>query len=131
MDEHLPVQLVPVLNCRSILSGWSGATAYASRRSTTPYGKAMIQMAVVFAELEHGIIRAGLMAGIKRLREYRVKKLGRPQVPQKTEEAIQRHLRAGNGILKVAAIVGAGGARCSGSRRRWLFSWRRRREGKP
>ena len=35
-------------------------------------------------------------------------KLGRPKVAPKVEEAIRKHLRAGNGILKVAAMVGVG-----------------------
>ena len=36
------------------------------------------------------------------------KKLGRPKVSLKVENAIRSHLRAGNGILKVAARVGVG-----------------------
>ena len=36
------------------------------------------------------------------------KKLGRPKVPAKVEEAIRVHLSAGYGILKVAATVGVG-----------------------
>ena len=36
------------------------------------------------------------------------KKLGRPKVSPKVENAIRKHLRAGNGILKVAAMVGVG-----------------------
>ena len=36
------------------------------------------------------------------------KKLGRPKVPAKVEEAIREHLAAGHGILKVAAMVRCG-----------------------
>jgi hypothetical protein len=36
------------------------------------------------------------------------KKFGRPKVAPKVEDAIRTHQRAGNGILKVAAIVGVG-----------------------
>jgi DNA invertase Pin-like site-specific DNA recombinase len=75
--------------------------------TTSPYGKAMIQMAVVFAELERGIIRARIMAGLNRLKEQG-KRLGRPPVSRKTEEAIRHHLATGHGILKVAKLVGVG-----------------------
>ena len=76
--------------------------------STTPYGKAMIQMAVVFAELEHGIIRARIMAGLNRIRQIPGKRLGRPPVGRKVEEAIRQQLATGHGILKVAKLVGVG-----------------------
>ena len=36
------------------------------------------------------------------------KKHGRPKVAPNVETAIREHLSAGNGILKVAAIVGVG-----------------------
>ena len=36
------------------------------------------------------------------------KKLGRPKVSPKVENAIRMHLSAGNGILKVATMVGVG-----------------------
>ena len=45
------------------------------------------------------------MAGLDRVRQQG-KKLGRPKVSPKIEDAIRRHLSAGNGILKVAAMVG-------------------------
>ena len=47
------------------------------------------------------------MAGLDRVRQQG-KKLGRPKVSPKMEDAIRRHLRAGHGILKVAALVGVG-----------------------
>jgi DNA invertase Pin-like site-specific DNA recombinase len=50
----------------------------------------------------------GLMAGLDRVRAEEGKKLGRPQVGQKVEEAIRQQLRDGHGILKVAKIVGCG-----------------------
>jgi DNA invertase Pin-like site-specific DNA recombinase len=70
-------------------------------------GRAMIQMASVFGEQERRIIRERVLAGLDRYRQQGGK-LGRPKVAPKVEEAIRKHLRAGNGILKVAAIVGVG-----------------------
>ena len=37
-----------------------------------------------------------------------LKRLGRPKVSPKVEAAIRTHLKAGNGILKVAKMVGCG-----------------------
>jgi DNA invertase Pin-like site-specific DNA recombinase len=75
--------------------------------STTPMGRAMIQMASVFGEQERHIIRSRVNAGLDRVRAQG-KKLGRPKVSPKIEAAIREHLSAGNGILKVAAMVGVG-----------------------
>jgi DNA invertase Pin-like site-specific DNA recombinase len=75
--------------------------------STTPMGRAMIQMASVFGEQERQIIRSRVLAGLDRVRQQG-KKLGRPKVPPNVEKAIRQHLSAGNGILKVAALVGVG-----------------------
>jgi DNA invertase Pin-like site-specific DNA recombinase len=76
--------------------------------STTPMGRAMIQMASVFGEQERQILRSRIVAGLDRIRQQGGKKLGRPKVPQKIVEAIRNQLRAGNGILKVAKLVGVG-----------------------
>jgi DNA invertase Pin-like site-specific DNA recombinase len=75
--------------------------------SSTPIGRAMIQMASVFGEQERSILRERVIAGLERVRQEG-KKLGRPRVPLKVENAIRSHLKAGNGILKVARIVGCG-----------------------
>jgi len=61
----------------------------------------------VFGEHERSIIRSRVMAGRDRVRQQG-KKLGRPKVSPKIEDAIRRHLSAGNGILKVAGMVGVG-----------------------
>jgi len=53
-------------------------------------------------------VSSRVMAGLDRVRQQGVKKLGRPKVGKKVEEAIREHLAAGHGILKVAAIVGSG-----------------------
>src|SRR6478736_47798 len=75
--------------------------------SSTPMGRAMIQLASVFGEQERSILRDRVIAGLQRVRQQG-KKLGRPKVSIKVENAIRTHLRAGNGILKVAALVGVG-----------------------
>jgi DNA invertase Pin-like site-specific DNA recombinase len=75
--------------------------------STTPMGRAMIQMASVFGEQERQIIRSRVLAGLDRVRQQG-KKLGRPKVSPRIESAIREYLRAGNGILKVAALVRVG-----------------------
>src|SRR6202163_3612528 len=75
--------------------------------SSTPMGRAMIQMASVFGEQERSMLRARVLAGLDRVRQQG-KKLRRPKVSPKIENAIRTHLMAGNGILKVAALVGVG-----------------------
>ncbi len=88
----------------------AGVALYSDQQaidSTTPMGRAMIQMASVFGEQERQIIRGRVLAGLDRVRQQG-KKLGRPKVSAKTEDAIRRHLSDGNGILKVAALVGVG-----------------------
>jgi DNA invertase Pin-like site-specific DNA recombinase len=88
----------------------AGVALYSDQQaidSTTPMGRAMIQMASVFGEQEREIIRSRVLAGLDRVRQQG-KKLGRPKVPPKVEDAIRTHLRAGHGILKVAAFVGVG-----------------------
>jgi DNA invertase Pin-like site-specific DNA recombinase len=70
-------------------------------------GRAMIQMASVFGEQERSMLRARVLAGLDRVRQQG-KKLGRPKVSSKVENAIRSQLKAGNGILKVAALVGVG-----------------------
>jgi DNA invertase Pin-like site-specific DNA recombinase len=69
--------------------------------------RAMIQMASVFGEQERQIIRSRVVAGLNRVREQG-KRLGRPTIGGKVEDAIRQQLDAGHGILKVARIVGVG-----------------------
>jgi DNA invertase Pin-like site-specific DNA recombinase len=75
--------------------------------ATGPFGRAMMQMATVFAELERSMIRSRVMAGLDRVRAEN-KTLGRPQVGRAIEDAIRQQLGLGHGILKVAKIVGCG-----------------------
>jgi Resolvase, N terminal domain len=89
----------------------AGVALYSDQQaidSTSPFGKAMMQMACVFGELEREMIRARVVAGLNRVREQGIKKLGRPQVGRGIEESIRRQLGAGHGILKVARMVGCG-----------------------
>ena len=88
----------------------AGVALYSDQQaidSTTPMGRAMIQMASVFGEQEREVLRSRVVAGLDRVRQQG-KKLGRPKVAPKIENAIRTHLSAGNGILKVAAMVGCG-----------------------
>ena len=51
------------------------------------------------------MLRSRVVAGLERVRQQG-KRLGR--LPPKVEDAIRRHLSAGNRILKVAALLGYG-----------------------
>ena len=75
--------------------------------ATTPHGKAMLQMAAVFAELERGMIRERVIAGLNRARAQG-KALGRPKVTSKVETAIRARLSVGHGMLKIAKTLGIG-----------------------
>ena len=88
----------------------AGIRLYCDREgidSSTPMGRAMIQMASVFGEQERSMLRDRVIAGLNRVRQEG-RKLGRPKVAPKVENAIRSHLSAGNGILKVARTVGCG-----------------------
>ena len=88
----------------------AGVALYSDQQaidSTTPMGRAMIQMASVFGEQERHIIRSRVNAGLDRVRAQG-KKLGRPKVSPRIKVAIRQHLSEGCGILKVAAMVGVG-----------------------
>lgn len=89
----------------------AGVAIYADKEAvdaTTPHGRAMLQMAAVFAELERGMIRERVLAGLARVRAEGMTKLGRPKVGGKKEEAIRARLTAGDGMLKVAKALGVG-----------------------
>src|SRR5215510_443603 len=82
--------------------------------TSTPMGKAMFQIAGVFAELERSILKERIMAGIARARDKGTKSgkpIGRPRIPANIEAAIARALQQGrHGIHKIAAkhSVGVG-----------------------
>jgi DNA invertase Pin-like site-specific DNA recombinase len=76
--------------------------------TTTPAGKALFQMLGVFAEFERSMIRARVLAGLKRARtEGRT--LGRPKVAEEVEKVIRARLKSGKeGMRKIAAELGVG-----------------------
>jgi DNA invertase Pin-like site-specific DNA recombinase len=75
--------------------------------STTPAGKAMLQMSGVFAEFERAMLMERINAGIARAKRAG-KTFGRPKVGPRVEAAIRSHRAAGLGILKTARLVGVG-----------------------
>lgn len=88
----------------------AGVAIYADKEAvdaTTPHGRAMLQMAAVFAELERAMIRERVNAGLSRAKAQG-KTLGRPKVAEGTEGAIRARLAAGEGMLKVAKALGVG-----------------------
>lgn len=79
--------------------------------ATTAHGRAMLQMASVFAELERAMIVERVRAGMARAKASPrpgAKAIGRPKVGVSKEEAIRAHLEVGTGIMKVAGLVGVG-----------------------
>jgi len=76
--------------------------------TTTPMGKAMFQMAGIFAELERSMIASRVHAGLDRARAQG-KQLGRKRIAAKVEKAIRADLEAGGaGIQKLAKRHGVG-----------------------
>jgi DNA invertase Pin-like site-specific DNA recombinase len=97
----------------------AGVAIYADKEAmdaTTPHGRAMLQMAAVFAELERGMIRERVMAGLERVRAETPaqrhargkKEHGRPRVATDKENAVRTALAAGTGKAKVARTIGVG-----------------------
>ena len=104
----------------------AGVSIYADKEAmdaTTPHGKAMLQMAGVFAELERGLIKERVKAGLDRVkaqiakggdaerkaRAARGKKdIGRPRIDTATENAIRARLAEGHGIIRVAKAFKVG-----------------------
>jgi DNA invertase Pin-like site-specific DNA recombinase len=75
--------------------------------TSTPAGKAMVHMCVVFAEFERDMIRERIMAGLERAKAHGTR-LGRPKIPAAKAAAIRRALGAGKGIVSTARKVGVG-----------------------
>ena len=79
--------------------------------SSTPAGRAMIQMAIVFSEFERGIIRERIMAGLDRARKLGTKSgkaIGRPKTDPEIEGRIKAKLKKGTGMLRTAKELGVG-----------------------
>jgi len=75
--------------------------------TTTPAGKAMFQMMGVFAEFERSMIQERVKAGLNRAKAQG-KKLGRPKVNKRIEEAILAARAEGTGKRKIAKQLGVG-----------------------
>ena len=75
--------------------------------TSTPSGKAMFQMAGVFAEFERSMIQERVKAGLDRAKKQG-KVLGRPRVHATVESRICKKRREGKGILKIAKELGVG-----------------------
>jgi DNA invertase Pin-like site-specific DNA recombinase len=94
----------------------AGVDLYLDRQGVdtgTPAGKALFQMLGVFAEFERSIIAERIAAGIARARANGTKSgktFGRPRISAEREAAVRAALAAGNGIRKVARMVGTGNA---------------------
>ena len=75
--------------------------------TSTPSGKAMFQMAGVFAEFERSMIQERVKAGLERAKKQG-KVLGRPRVHATVESRIRKKRREGKGIIKIAKELGVG-----------------------
>jgi DNA invertase Pin-like site-specific DNA recombinase len=69
--------------------------------TSTPAGKAMLNMCGVFAEFEREMIVERVNAGLRRAREHG-KRLGRPKVGDHVEAAVRRLRGRGSGIKAIA-----------------------------
>lgn len=90
--------------------GELGVAFYADKEgmdATTAHGRAMLQMAAVFAELERSMIQDRVKAGLARA-VSQGKTLGRPKVAREVEAAVVARLAAGEGMVKVAKALGVG-----------------------
>jgi DNA invertase Pin-like site-specific DNA recombinase len=88
-----------------------GVDLYLDQQSidtTTPAGKLLFQVTGAFAEFERSMIRQRVNAGLARARAQG-KRLGRPRIDQKTEQAIRTALTNRTmGMLKIAAAFNVG-----------------------
>lgn len=75
--------------------------------TTTPSGKALVQMCGVFAEFERAMIQERVKTGLARA-VAGGKTLGRPRLASSKEAQIRRLLEAGTSIHKTAQAVGVG-----------------------
>jgi DNA invertase Pin-like site-specific DNA recombinase len=75
--------------------------------TTTPGGKALLQMAGVFAEFEREMIRERVLAGQARARASGVR-FGRPTIAADKAAAIVADLKAGVGVVKLAKLHSVG-----------------------
>jgi DNA invertase Pin-like site-specific DNA recombinase len=74
--------------------------------TTTPAGRAMFGMLVVFAEFEREMIIARVNAGLDRARRDG-KRLGRPKLAARVRDAAIQALQQGSSVRQAAALSGA------------------------
>jgi DNA invertase Pin-like site-specific DNA recombinase len=92
----------------------AGVDLYLDRQgldTSTPAGKALFQMLGVFAEFERCLIVERVRAGIAKARATGTrsgKAIGRPGLPAEKIAAVRAALAAGDGIRKVARLIGVG-----------------------
>jgi DNA invertase Pin-like site-specific DNA recombinase len=76
--------------------------------TSTPAGKAMIHMCVVFSEFERSMIRERVMAGLDRARKNGTR-LGRPKLHAQITKRIEKALVKGDmGMIGIAKKFGVG-----------------------
>jgi DNA invertase Pin-like site-specific DNA recombinase len=75
--------------------------------TSTAHGRAMLEMAAVFARLGREMIMERVVAGLARARAQG-KRLGRPTITEKRRDAILELYREGHGKLKIARRLGTG-----------------------
>jgi DNA invertase Pin-like site-specific DNA recombinase len=78
-----------------------------SMDTSTAHGRAMLEMAAVFARLERSMIQERVKAGLARAKAEG-KVLGRPKVGDQVEERIRELKAQGSGIRKIASTLGIG-----------------------
>lgn len=78
-----------------------------SMDTSTVHGRAMLEMAAVFARLERGMIQERVKAGMARAKAEG-KTLGRPKISSETEAKILLLRRDGHGMIKIAKTLGIG-----------------------
>ena len=81
--------------------------------SSTPAGRALFQMAGVFAEFERSLIQERVRAGLQRAKKHGTKSgkpIGRPRIAVETEVNIRRLRRQGYSFRAIAAELRCGHA---------------------
>jgi DNA invertase Pin-like site-specific DNA recombinase len=78
-----------------------------SMDTSTAHGRAMLEMAAVFAKLERSMIQERVKAGLARVRAAG-QRLGRPTVGSSVEARIRELRGEGLGIRSIARTVGTG-----------------------
>ncbi|SCB13376.1 recombinase family protein [Bradyrhizobium yuanmingense] len=78
--------------------------------SSTPAGRALLQMSSVFAEFERAMLRERVATGLARAKAEG-KRLGRPRAKGATDAAILRLREKGMGVIAIGRKLGCGTGR--------------------